>query len=188
MYHCHSVVTLLSLRQPSPVPSRIGPITWFPDMSLSGPSTDFSGLYTNISCLEPNKSSKHHLTSWDSKTTSSQFLNTIKLALRGISIHTIGLQVTYSKSRSFHRNCQTFQPPNFHSVPVQLITSVKDFTFRNIKFSLYSHPWLQPIKFLGLLILSSSTFILHGCMGQNFCAFIQNINESFQGIEPRVQP
>lgn len=138
--------------------------------------------------LRTQENSKY-LISWDSKTTSSHFLDTIRLALRGILIHTMDSKRPTQNLRSFLRNCQILRPPNPHSVPVLLSTSVKGFPFRNIKFCLYSHPLHQPIKLLWLLSLSSSTLvILHRCVGQTFHAFIQSINKSLQWTEPRVQP
>lgn len=92
----------------------------FPSPTLD--SSNMPLLHIKILYLEPNKSPKYHLTLWDSKTTSSHFLNTSRLALRGIFFHTLDFKWPTQNPRFFPRNHQTFQPPCPYSAPVPLVT------------------------------------------------------------------
>lgn len=151
----------------------------FPSPTLD--SSNMPLLHIKILYLEPNRSPKYHLTLWDSKTMSSHFLDTSRLALRGIFFHTLDFKWPTQNPRFFPGTIRF----SSHHAPIlhlchRLLSEGLDMYEYYVLFS-YSRPLFQPITFLWLSSLSSSTlFILHRFVGHTFCVFIQIINKSSQ--------
>ena len=153
--------------------------------SLILDSSNLSLLHIKLLYLEPDKNPMCHLTSWDSKTMSSHFLDTLRLAL---SYH--GLQVTYSKSKVFSQQLQDFPATKPMFCTCASGDSAKDLTCRPITFSLLIH---APCFGLALFYDSRDCSLAHSLSCTDLWAslFMSSskllINQSNK-TEPRAKP
>lgn len=151
--------------------------------SLILDSFSLSLLHIKLLCLEPDKNPTCHLTSWDSRTMSSHFLDTLRLAL---SHH--GLQVTHSKSKVFSQQLQDFPATKPMCCTCAFGDSVKGLTCGTITFSLIHAPCFSLALFYdsrdcSLAHYLSCTDLWVSLFMSSSKLFINQSNET----EPRVE-